>query len=88
MLQPKKLGNQRRQNDSARRRGYPSRVTTVQERRGQNMASALICRAMSFFFEKGMNSLALHASGAELCVDYSTSGNWFHDWPQLGVYAQ
>jgi hypothetical protein len=63
MLQPKKLGNQRRQNDSARRRGYPSRVTTVQERRGQNMASALICRAMSFFFEKGMNSLALHASG-------------------------
>jgi len=43
-------------------RGYLGPAATLADRRRQNLASALTCQAMNFFFEKGMNSVALHTS--------------------------
>lgn len=47
-------------------RGYLGPAATLPEYRGKNLASMLTIRAMNFLFEKGMNSVALHTSEANV----------------------
>ena len=43
-------------------RGYLGPAATLPRYRRENLASVLTCRAMSFLFKKGMNSVALYTS--------------------------